>query len=30
MIDAHVHLFPDRLYQAVWRWFDAAGWSGGG
>jgi predicted TIM-barrel fold metal-dependent hydrolase len=26
MIDAHVHLFPDKLYDAVWRWFDAAGW----
>lgn len=26
LIDAHVHLFPDRLFQAVWRWFDRWGW----
>jgi predicted TIM-barrel fold metal-dependent hydrolase len=26
-IDAHVHLFPDRLAQAVRRWFDEHAWS---
>jgi predicted TIM-barrel fold metal-dependent hydrolase len=26
VIDAHVHLFPDRLFAAIWRWFDAHGW----
>ncbi|MBI5537957.1 MAG: amidohydrolase family protein [Deltaproteobacteria bacterium] len=26
MIDAHVHLFPDRLYEAVWSWFDDHAW----
>lgn len=26
VVDAHVHLFPDRLFDAVWRWFDAYGW----
>lgn len=26
MIDAHVHLFPDRLFDAIWRWFDAHAW----
>ena len=26
VVDAHVHLFPDRLFEAVWRWFDAYGW----
>ena len=26
VVDAHVHLFPDRLFDAVWRWFDAHGW----
>lgn len=25
-VDAHVHLFPDRLFDAVWRWFDRHGW----
>ncbi|MBL9025946.1 MAG: amidohydrolase [Myxococcales bacterium] len=24
--DAHVHVFPDRLFQAVWRWFAEHGW----
>lgn len=24
--DAHVHLFPDRLFQAIWSWFKGAGW----
>jgi len=27
VIDAHVHLFPDRLAQAVRRWFDEHAWS---
>ncbi len=26
IVDAHVHLFPDRLFAAVWRWFDRWGW----
>jgi predicted TIM-barrel fold metal-dependent hydrolase len=26
VIDAHVHLFPDKLFEAVWQWFDAFGW----
>jgi predicted TIM-barrel fold metal-dependent hydrolase len=26
VIDAHVHLFPERLFQAIWRWFDRHGW----
>jgi predicted TIM-barrel fold metal-dependent hydrolase len=26
LIDAHVHLFPRRLAQAVWDWFDANLW----
>lgn len=26
MIDAHVHLFPDRLYRAIWKWFGEHGW----
>jgi hypothetical protein len=26
VIDAHVHLFPDRVFAAIWRWFDAHGW----
>jgi predicted TIM-barrel fold metal-dependent hydrolase len=26
VIDAHVHLFPDPLFEAIWRWFDAHGW----
>ena len=24
--DAHVHLFPDRLFAAIWRWFETHGW----
>jgi len=24
--DAHVHLFPPRLFDAIWRWFDAHAW----
>ncbi|RKH12296.1 amidohydrolase [Corallococcus sp. CA053C] len=26
VVDAHVHLFPDRVFEAVWRWFDRYGW----
>jgi uncharacterized protein len=26
VVDAHVHLFPERVFEAVWRWFDAYGW----
>jgi uncharacterized protein len=26
VVDAHVHLFPDRVFEAVWRWFDDYGW----
>ena len=26
VIDAHVHLFPDELFAAVWQWFETYGW----
>lgn len=26
VIDAHVHLFPDRLFEAIWRWFERGFW----
>jgi predicted TIM-barrel fold metal-dependent hydrolase len=26
VIDAHVHLFPDPLFDAIWRWFDEHAW----
>ncbi|MCP3138940.1 amidohydrolase family protein [Pyxidicoccus xibeiensis] len=26
VVDAHVHLFPDRVFEAVWRWFEQYGW----
>jgi uncharacterized protein len=26
VIDAHVHLFPDRVFEAIWRWFDEHAW----
>ena len=26
LFDAHVHLFPPRLFEAIWRWFDAHAW----
>lgn len=26
VVDAHVHLFPDRLFEAVWTWFGEHGW----
>ena len=26
VIDAHVHLFPDAVFDAIWRWFDTHAW----
>lgn len=26
VVDAHVHLFPDRVFDAIWRWFGEHGW----
>lgn len=26
VIDAHVHLFPDWLFEPIWQWFDTFGW----
>lgn len=26
VVDAHVHLFPDPVFEAIWRWFDQYGW----
>jgi len=26
VFDAHVHLFPDRMFDAIWRWFDTHAW----
>jgi predicted TIM-barrel fold metal-dependent hydrolase len=26
VIDAHVHLFPNHLFSAVWQWFEKFGW----
>lgn len=26
VVDAHVHLFPDGVFEAVWRWFEQYGW----
>ena len=26
VIDAHVHVFPDAVFDAVWRWFARHGW----
>lgn len=26
VVDAHVHLFADRLFEAIWRWFGMHGW----
>lgn len=26
VVDAHVHLFPDMLFEAIWAWFDQFGW----
>jgi uncharacterized protein len=27
VIDAHVHVFPDSLFSAIWAWFDEHAWS---
>ena len=26
VVDAHVHVFPDALFAAIWRWFEKYGW----
>jgi predicted TIM-barrel fold metal-dependent hydrolase len=26
VIDAHVHLFPDAVFDAIWRWFEEHAW----
>jgi len=26
VVDAHVHLFEDALFESIWRWFDRWGW----
>ena len=26
VFDAHTHVFPPRLFAAIWRWFDEHGW----
>ncbi len=26
VFDAHVHLFPPRVFEAIWRWFDRHAW----
>jgi len=26
VVDAHVHLFPEPIFEALWRWFDHYGW----
>ncbi len=26
VVDAHVHLFPDNIFAAIWHWFDDFGW----
>jgi len=26
LIDSHVHLFPPRVFEAIWRWFDKHAW----
>ena len=26
VVDGHVHLFPDRVFNALWRWFAQYGW----
>jgi uncharacterized protein len=27
IVDAHVHLFPDPLFGAIWQWFEGFAWS---
>ena len=26
VIDAHMHLFPDNLFESIWQWFEKYGW----
>jgi predicted TIM-barrel fold metal-dependent hydrolase len=26
VVDAHVHIFPDTVWTAIWQWFDAHAW----
>ncbi len=26
IIDSHVHIFPDPIFEAIWRWFDKNAW----
>lgn len=26
LIDFHTHFFPDKLFQAIWKWFEDQGW----
>jgi len=26
VVDAHVHVFPDPIFKAVWEWFETYGW----
>jgi predicted TIM-barrel fold metal-dependent hydrolase len=26
VVDAHVHIFPDRIFKALWTWFDQFAW----
>jgi predicted TIM-barrel fold metal-dependent hydrolase len=26
VLDAHVHVFPDRVLDAIWQWFETHGW----
>ncbi len=26
IFDAHAHFFPDKLFDAIWKWFDNYGW----
>jgi len=26
IVNAHVHLHPERLAEAIWRWFDTHAW----
>jgi hypothetical protein len=26
VVDAHVHVFPDSIFKAIWKWFDEYGW----
>jgi len=26
IIDSHVHIFPDNIFQSIWKWFDTYAW----